>query len=94
MMRTVVHGLFNLKKDPVAPPVPEGFKVFIKSQFGKDQESEVPHEFVLQHAEITGALPEIGKPLFARPRGSKDAPRFMAVPYGEVVRIEIVNSVV
>jgi len=94
MMRTVVQGLFNLKPAPVPATVPAGFKVFIKSDFGDKNEREVPHEFVVQHAEITGALPELGKPLFARPKGIKDAPAFMAVPYGEVVRIETTNTVV
>lgn len=88
MMRTVVRGLFKVPSDPKPIDVPEKLKVFIKSGVSTDGESEVDRRFVLEHVRITGRLPQVGKPLFAAPKGIKDAPPFMSVPYGEVVRVE------
>ena len=88
MMKTVVRGLFQVPADPKPVEVPEDFKVFLKSYVDASTEKEVDRRFVLEHARITGALPQVGKPLFAAPRGVSDAPAFMAVPYGEVIRIE------
>ena len=88
MMKTVIRGLFQVPSNPKPVEVPETFKVFIKSALDVSGEKEITREFILQHVSITGALPEVGKPLFAAPKGASDAPSFMAVPYGQVTRIE------
>jgi len=88
MMKTVVKGLFQVPSSPKPVEVPENYRVFLKTDLHGATEKEVGRHFVLEHVRITGALPAVGKPLFSSPKGSSDAPAFMAIPYGEVVRID------
>ncbi len=71
----------------IVAPATRGVRVFVESHSGA--ESELDAQFVRMHAETTGELPVVGKPL-SRRVGSLPAP-FNIITYGKVVRIECPN---
>ena len=85
MRKIVQEKFFNLKNNPVKIDVPEGLKVFLKHHGEGPDEMEAAQHSVNTHVEITGELPKVGKPMFAKPQGAHP---MMAIPFGEVVRIE------
>ncbi len=78
MLRLLTSWTQGMHPPPPSVPDTEGVRVFIRLPEG--EESELAPRFVREHAEITGALPEAGKPLYARVAG-------LPIPYGEVVRV-------
>lgn len=92
MVQIVNKKLFNLpdKPAPVSIDKIKNIKVFLKSELPADvtldKELEADKRAIQQHVEMTGQLPKVGKPMYAKCDG-------MPVPYGEVVRIEEVPPV-
>jgi len=94
MQDIVMRKLFKVPPVPtVVHAVPAGLHVFLEyhgaapAADGTPQEKEASTESVLEHARITGSWPEVGKPLFAAPRGMAKT-KAMAIPYGKVLRVE------
>lgn len=80
MINTVTRRVFGLPELPEPPEIPKGFKVFLEHHGPDAEEKEASPRDVEKHVALTGALPVLGKPLYAAPAG-------MAVPYGKVTRI-------
>jgi hypothetical protein len=92
MQEIVLRKVFHVPETPTpVTVVPPGLRVFLEYHGdvpeGFAKEKEVSEASLLEHAQITGAWPEVGKPLFAVP-GSKVKARALAIPYGKVVRVE------
>jgi hypothetical protein len=83
MLTSWTAGAELIKPEHV--PSIEGVTVFIRTPEGG--EGELDRRFLQQHVEITGALPEPGKPLYAQLKGLP--PALSAVAYGEVARVTI-----
>lgn len=81
-----MRRVFKIPENPKSCEVPQGFRVYME-HFGPDaEEKEVDRRSVVEHANITGSLPVVGKPLFVRPPGATHPG--LAVPFGKVTRIE------
>lgn len=85
MMKIVSEKVFGLRKTQKKVDVPEGLKVFLKHHGEGPDEMEAAEHSVKTHIEITGELPKVGGQMFTKPTGAHP---MMAVPYGEVVRVE------
>ncbi len=99
MREIVMRGLFKIPENiPPIDTVPDDMRVFLEYYGdvpeGMPREKEASVESILEHAQLTGCWPEVGKPLFAMPGArkllKKTAGRYrpLAIPYGKVVRVE------
>lgn len=84
MLEIVATKVFGLPKKPEPIEVPKNLKVFLKYYGDDTDEMEAARHSVEAHVMITGKLPEAGKPMFAK----AGAHPLMAIPYGEVIRVE------
>ena len=86
MVTVVATKCFNLPEQSKAVEIPPDFRAYLEHHGGSAKEMEVSDKSLREHAEVTGKLPEVGKPMFARPNGASHP--MMALPYGKVIRIE------
>jgi hypothetical protein len=85
MMEVVMRKVFGVPKKPAQVDIPKTLKVYLEHHGPDNKEKEASKRSVEQHVQITGALPVVGKPLFAMPAGASHPE--LAIPYGKVVRI-------
>ena len=64
------------------PPV----RVFLECHGDVATEKEADAESILAHMSITGAIPEVGKPMYAK--GPSTQGVALPLPYGNVLRVE------
>jgi hypothetical protein len=83
MLKIVANRIFGVPQEPAAIEVPKNLKVYLKHNGDSADEMEAHPNAVEAHISVTGELPKVGNPMFA-----KGAHPMVAIPYGEVVRVE------